>query len=167
MKAMTHSSAKAAPRAVSAAVAGKRKRSRTVTHERVVVTAVIAFGFAAAVLGSVRVAGDVREARARELMQGTFTKVNARQDEFRRVNSRFASWSELTARGVKLPARQELRTSSADHSHWYLSIRDRRTGLVCDRVGELMDEPGSRRAPVCRSRKAETTGGPLAVRVGD
>jgi len=158
--------AKSAPVRPSAAVAGKRKRTKTATHERVVVTAVIAFGLAAAVLGSVRVAGNVRETRAKELMHGTFTRVNQQQDEFRRVNSRFASWSELTARGVRLPARQEVRTSSADYSHWYLSIRDRRTGIVCDRVGELMDEPGTRRTPVCRSGAAEITSGPLAARVG-
>src|SRR6476661_6946209 len=64
--------AKSAPVRPSAAVAGKRKRTKTATHERVVVTAVIAFGLAAAVLGSVRVAGNVRETRAKELMHGTF-----------------------------------------------------------------------------------------------
>lgn len=135
----------------TAAVVSKRKRKTTATHERVVVTAVIAFGFAAAVLGSVRVAGDVRETRAKELMQGTFTRVDAHQDEFRRVNARFATWTELAARGVRLPARQQVRTASADQSHWYLSLRDRNTGVVCDRIGELFDDPDGARAPVCRA----------------
>ncbi len=166
MHSMSPTSASAAPGRTNAAAASKRRRKKTATHERVVVTAVIAFGFAAAVLGSVRVAGDVRETRAKELMHGTFSHVNKQQDDFRRVNSRFASWSELTARGVRLPARQEVRTSSADYSHWYLSIRDRRTGLVCDRVGELMDDPDSRRAPICRPGSAETSGGPVAMRSG-
>lgn len=137
--------------ATTAAVVSKRKRKTTATHERVVVTAVIAFGFAAAVLGSVRVAGDVRETRAKELMHGTFTRVDAQQDEFRRINARFATWTELAARGVRLPARQQVRTASADQSHWYLSLRDRNTGVVCDRTGELFDDPDETRAPVCRA----------------
>ena len=166
MTAMLPTSANAVPQRAGAAVAGQRKRRKTASHERVVVTAVLAFGFAATVLGSVRVAGDVRATRAKELMHGTFTKVNAQQDEFRRVNSRFASWSELIARGARLPARLELRTSSADDSHWYVSIRDRRTGLVCHRVGELTDEAGSIRAPVCRPGSAKTSGSPLALRAG-
>jgi len=142
-----------------AAVAGKRKRKLRTSHERVVVTGLIAFGFAAAVLGSVRVAGDVRATRAKELMHGTFTRVDQQQDDFRRINARYATWPELSARGVRLPGRQQLRNSSADQSHWYLSLRDRNTGVVCDQVGALFDEPGSPRRPVCRVPEADADPG--------
>ena len=134
-----------------AAAAGRRKRKRTESHERVIVTGLVAFGLAVSILGSMRVAGDVREARAREAMTGTFVRVHERQSEFRRVHSRFATYAELSAKGLRLPGRHQVRKSTASGSHWYLSIRDRNTGIICDRTGELTDETGRERPPVCRS----------------
>lgn len=143
-------SAAGSAKSASAAVAGTRKRKATATHERAVVTAVIAFGLAAAVLGSVRVAGNVRQAKAKELMHSTFARVDQQQSRFRREYARYASWAELAERGVRLPARQQVRDARADESHWFLSLRDRTTGVVCDRIGELFDDPGDSRPPVCR-----------------
>ena len=110
----------------------------------------VAFGLAASVLGSMRVAGDVREKRAREAMTGSFVKVHQRQHEFRQVNARFATFEELSSRGLRLSGRHQVRRSTADASHWYLSLRDRNTGLICERTGELTDETGTEREPVCR-----------------
>jgi uncharacterized protein HemX len=143
-----------------AAAAGRVQRKRTATHERVLITGVIAFGLAASVLGSMRVAGDVREKRAREAMAGSFVRVHERQQEFRRLNARFATFAELSSRGLRLAARQQVQRSTADASHWYLSLRDRNTGLICERTGELTDETGRERAPVCRqgTRRAVASG---------
>lgn len=150
----------------SASAAGTRKRKATATHERAVVTAIIAFGFAAAVLGSVRVAGNVRQTRAKELMRGTFTRVDEQQVRFRQEYARFATWTELAKRGVRLPARQQVRDARSDESHWYLSLRDRSTGVVCDRIGELMDEPEGNRMPVCRVAAPGLGGGLFGRGVG-
>jgi hypothetical protein len=110
----------------------------------------VAFGLAASVLGSMRVAGDVREQRAREAMTGSFAKVHQRQYEFRRMNARFATFAELSSKGLRLSGRHQVQRSTADASHWYLSLRDRNTGLICERTGELTDETGLERQPVCQ-----------------
>lgn len=133
-----------------AAAVEERRRTETALRERVLVTALVAFGIAIAVLGSVRVAGNVRVSRAEEAMVGTFDRVEGEQAQFRRANLRFASWSELAKSGMRLPARQTVHRATADQSHWFLSLRDRNTGLICDRIGELMDEPDTERKAVCR-----------------
>jgi hypothetical protein len=140
--------------ATRAAVASRRERARVARSERLVVISLLAFGLAIVILGSMRVAGEVRAERAREAMTETFTRVGQRQDEFRRLNARFATLPELNARGFRLPSRHQVQRSSADPSHWFLSIRDRNTGMICDRIGELMDEPGAGRKPVCRPGNA-------------
>lgn len=114
------------------------------------VVALLAFGVAIVILGSMRVASDVREGRAKAEMAETFARVGQRQHEFRRLNARFATLPELNARGFRLPARHQVQRSSADPSHWFLSLRDRNTGMICDRIGELMDDPEAQRKPACR-----------------
>jgi hypothetical protein len=136
--------------AARAAMASRRERARVARSERLVVISLLAFGAAVVILGSMRVAGEVREGRALEAMVETFARVGERQDEFRRLNARFATLPELNARGFRLPSRHQVQRSSADPSHWFLSIRDRNTGMICDRIGELTDEPGTQRKPLCR-----------------
>jgi hypothetical protein len=147
---MTPSTSSAVLDATRAASASRRERARVARSERLVVVSLLAFGVAIVILGSMRVAGEVREGRAREEMTETFARVGERQSEFRRLNARFATLPELNARGFRLPARHQVQRSTADPSHWFLSLRDRNTGMICDRIGELMDDPGSLRKPVCR-----------------
>ena len=147
---MTPSTSSAVLDATRAASASRRERARVARSERLVVVSLLAFGVAIVILGSMRVAGEVREGRAREEMTETFARVGERQSEFRRLNARFATLPELNARGFRLPARHQVQRSTADPSHWFLSLRDRNTGMICDRIGELMDDPGAQRKPVCR-----------------
>ena len=141
-------------------VTARRHRQREMaTRQRARITALVAFGCAVAVLGSTRVAGNARLARARAAMEGSFANVVAEQGEFRRVNARFASWSELSERGVRLPARQVVQQSTADQTHWYLSLRDRNTGLICDRIGERINELDTGREAVCRTNGAAAGSG--------
>ena len=134
--------------------ARRRLQRETATRQRARITALVAFGCAVAVLGSTRVAGNARLARARAAMEGSFANVVAEQGEFRRVNARFASWSELSERGVRLPARQVVQQATADRTHWYLSLRDRNTGLICDRIGARINELDTGREAVCRTNAA-------------
>ncbi|MES2523650.1 MAG: hypothetical protein V4617_13175 [Gemmatimonadota bacterium] len=139
--------------AQAAAQAAARHRTRTALRERALVTSVVAVGIAIAVLGSMRVAGNVRVSRAREAMTGTFARVDERQHEFRRLNARYATLPELARRGIRIPSQHIVQRATATESHWYLSLRDRTTGLICDRTGELSDEQGTARVPVCRARE--------------
>jgi hypothetical protein len=93
------------------------------------------------------------DTRAREALGRTFVRVYTRQTEYRTLFGRFANWSELSQRGAMLGPRQTVRSSNADASHWFLSLGDLDTGVICDGTGELFDEePGDRR-PICRSPK--------------
>ena len=166
---MTPSTSPAALAALDAtrAAASRRERARVARSERLVVVSLLAFGVAIVILGSMRVAGEVREGRAREEMTQTFARVGERQSEFRRLNARFATLPELNARGFRLPARHQVQRSSADPSHWFLSLRDRNTGMICDRIGELMDDPGAQRKPVCRPGASASASSSAAWRGGE
>ena len=114
---------------------------------------------AGAVMAVVRVTDRVEHGRAREALHGTLAAVFERQTEFRSAEARFATWEELSGRGVRLPRTQSVERSTASQSHWFLSLRDRQTGIVCDRIGELFDDAGDR-PPRCRDpqRAAATQG---------
>ena len=113
------------------------------------------FAGGALVVMGMNVADSNRNSRAREALGVTFVRMHSRQAEFRSVNGRFATWPELRDNGVSLGPRQSVVDSNADASHWFLSIRDRETGVVCDRTGELLDGPIAERLPVCRDSKAD------------
>ena len=104
---------------------------------------------AGAVMAVVRVTDRVEQGRARAALHGTLATVFERQTAFRSTEARFATWEELSGRGVKLPRTQAVERSSASQSHWFVSLRDRQTGIVCDRIGELFDDAGDR-PPRCR-----------------
>jgi hypothetical protein len=116
----------------------------------VVVGLVLAFLTLVIVLMSLTVTRDMRDEQGRTEMSGTFRTVHVRQQMFRMLNSRFATWPELEANGASLPASQTVRQSRADSSHWFMSLVDRRKGMICDRTGELFDESPDERRPVCR-----------------
>ena len=113
------------------------------------------FTGAALVLMAMNVAASNRNSRAKAQIGETFVRMHSRQAEYRSINGRFATWPELEASGVAIGPRQSVVDSNADASHWFLSIRDRETGVVCDRTGELLDGPVPERQPVCREQKAD------------
>ena len=52
-----------------------------------------------------------------------------------------------------LGRRQAVLAWNADLSHWFLSIRDVDTGVICDRTGEIFDEDWTERLSACRPPK--------------
>jgi hypothetical protein len=109
-----------------------------------------AFAMAMLVLLSLNVVTSSKHAAARESMGQTFAQVQSRQGEFRSVSGRFATWDELAARGVQLAPQHSVAASNADASHWFLSLRDNKTGLICDRLGDVLESVTARTTPVCR-----------------
>lgn len=127
--------------------------SRDSGDRRVVIGVVGAFMVAAAFLMSMNAVSSGDETRAREKLGESFATVHDRQAEYRAIYGRFASWPELQQRGVQIGPKQTVREWNADASHWFISIRDTDTGVICDRTGELFDESAAEREPVCRTLK--------------
>lgn len=121
-------------------------------EQRIVFTVVVCFLVCVATLVAVRVGDNMQASKAKVAIEATFNDVHLQQQNFRVLNSRFATWNELAATGATLPPYQSVAASNADASHWYLSLRDQKTGVVCDRTGELFDESADERKPVCRSK---------------
>ncbi len=121
--------------------------------QRVVMSVIVVTLGLLCILAVVGMTVSVRNDSAKSAIAGTFQKVHQQQQSFRLANARFATWPELVAAGARIPARQRVTRSSADASHWFLSVRDTVVGLVCDRTGELFDESGRERQAVCRSAR--------------
>lgn len=121
-------------------------------EQRIVFTVVVCFLACVATLAAVRVGDNMQASKAKVAIEASFNDVHMQQQNFRVLNSRFATWNELAATGATLPPYQSVAASNADASHWYLSLRDQRTGVVCDRTGELFDESPDERKPVCRNK---------------
>jgi hypothetical protein len=124
--------------------------ARTTRDRRIVSALIGVFVVGALWLVSLNVAESSRKSDAKVAMAKTFAVVHRRQSEFRTLNGRFATWTELKAAGATLGPRQSVNGSNADASHWFISLRDQLAGVICDRTGELMDEDSYERAPVCR-----------------
>lgn len=114
-----------------------------------VTSIVVAFVFLTLAIASLKVSGSMRDERSRTAIAGTLTKVYELQSGFRAINQRFATWPELRARGVSLPAQQRVVASNASKSHWFMAVRDTNTGIVCSRTGELFDDSPFDRQPSC------------------
>lgn len=127
--------------------------SRDSGERRVVIGVVGAFLASAVILMSMNVVSSGDESKAREKLGESFATVHNRQTEYRAIYGRFASWPELQKRGVEIGPKQTVREWNADASHWFISIRDAETGVICDRTGELFDEAATEREPVCRTLK--------------
>lgn len=140
------------PRNVSAA-----SSNREALERRLVVTILGVFMVAAAVLLTITTRASSAAAASQVAMTKAFGQVHEQQGQFRALNGRFASWPELEGRGARLPTHQVARAWTADASHWYLSIRDTNTGVICDRTGELFDEDPEERKPTCRDKKNRLT----------
>ena len=119
--------------------------------DRAVGIGIAVFVAAMTVVGIFGVTSSVRTSIVRATMDSTFAGVHQHEQDFHTLNNRFASWRELEDRGATLPARLRVVASNADSSHWFLSLLDRSSGMVCDRTGELFDETGNERSAVCRS----------------
>ena len=145
----------AAPRTAprTAARAAPRTAAREKLERRVILTIVSVSVLAVVILMGLRIARSNEQDRARVTIDQTFARVHARQREYRSLIGRFASWPELRDRGVQLRPRQSALAWNADQSHWFMSIRDVESGLICDRTGEIFDEEWSERSSVCRQPK--------------
>ena len=135
--------------------AGNRGAVREDGDRKIVMLLSGIFTGAALVIMVMNVMASNRNSRAKEQLGQTFVRMHSRQAEYRSINGRFATWPELKASGVVIGPRQSVVDSNADASHWFLSIRDRETGVTCDRTGELLDGPNPERQPVCREQKAD------------
>jgi hypothetical protein len=114
-----------------------------------VTSIVVAFVFLTLAIAGVKVSGSVQEDRSRTAISGTLTKAFEQQTAFRILNQRFATWPELEARGMLLPPKQRVVASNASRSHWFMSVRDTDTGIVCSRTGEIFDDSAADRSPSC------------------
>lgn len=147
VKAKTKTSTKAskASRYGAAAVANSRNHQDHV----LVSSIVVAFVLLAMGLGFFQVRGGVVKENSKKEIVGTLTAVHSQQIAFREENQRFATWAELQDLGMKVGPRQAVVASNASISHWFMSIRDSDTGLICSRTGELFDESSSERNTSC------------------
>lgn len=112
------------------------------THGERKFVLVLAGAFAGVVLAlsAMEAQGAISRSRSREVMGASLESVSRHQGTFRVLHGRFATWPELEARGERLRDGLEVARSSATESHWYLQLRDRESGLVCDRIHDLSDE---------------------------
>lgn len=137
--------ARAKPSASTAIGSAAREK-----RDHVFVTSiVVAFVFLTVAIAGVKMNGSMQQDRSRTAMTGTLTKVHEQQTAFRILNQRFATWPELRERGMSLPEAQRVVASNASRSHWYMSVRDTSTGIICSRTGELFDDSPLDRTPSC------------------
>lgn len=133
--------------ATSKVAAKATTRSR---HEGMLVSSLLAtFALLTVAVASVTVRGNMHVERRTTALTGTLSRVHDHQQTFRVLNRRFASWTELQAAGMRVPDGQRMVRSNATASHWYVSLRDVETGVVCSRTGELFDDGPYDRSPTC------------------
>lgn len=158
------STARSSSRSVS--TASKRKRARnpaTSAHaparrlvewqDHLVVSSLVAvFVLVAVGLGFVQVRGGMVKDRSKTGVVNTLAVVHQEQAVFRATNQRFATWEELRDRGARIGPTQEVVASNASASHWFISVRDNKTGITCSRTGELFDEGPTDRPASCAER---------------
>jgi hypothetical protein len=136
-----------APDAAPAPVTTSATRAE---RDNVLVTSlVVVFVLLTIAIASIKVSGSVKADRSRTAVSGTLSKVYQQQSAFRILNQRFATWPELRARGMSLPREQRVVSSNASRSHWFMSVRDTNTGIICSRTGELFDDSPLDRKPSC------------------
>lgn len=124
--------------------------SKAAQDGQIVTSLIVAFVLLVVTIASMSVRGNMRLTKSKDAVTGTLTAVHEQQSTFRLLNQRFATWRELEARGMRLPAEQSVVKSNATASHWFVSLRDSATGVICDKTGELFDEGPDDHVPVCR-----------------
>lgn len=130
-----------------------RSLARKRLERRVLTVSLGALSIWALVLVGINISASTQQAEARVSIDKSFSRVHQKQREYRSQTGQFAAWPELAKRGERLPTAQSAIKWNADQSHWFLSIRDRDSGLICDRTGEIFDEEWSERVSVCRLPK--------------
>ncbi|MBX9856725.1 MAG: hypothetical protein K2Y26_14460 [Gemmatimonadaceae bacterium] len=146
-KASAGKSSKGKVPAKAKVVAQASTRSRS---ESLLVTSLLAtFALLTVAVASVTVRGNMAVEKRTSALTGTLALVHDHQQTFRVLNRRFASWTELQASGMKVPEGQRVVQSNATASHWFVSLRDIETGVVCSRTGELFDDGPNDRSPTC------------------
>jgi len=128
----------------------QQRRKKAAREQHIVTATVVLVVGSLALVGGISAASMLQTSNAQSAIVGSLGAVHTQQRDFRVINQRFATWSELSAKGMALPDAQSVVTSNADASHWFLSIRDRDAGVVCDGIGALNDEAVGVRPPVCR-----------------
>lgn len=135
-----------------AAVAQPATTARVDRDNVFVTSVVVAFLLLTLAVAGVKVNGTVQADRSRTAITNSLTTAYEQQTAFRILHQRFATWPELEARGMMLPAQQRVIASNASRSHWFMSVRDTVTGIVCSRTGELFDDSPLDRQPSCSTR---------------
>ena len=128
----------------------KKQAAKSQQDGQIVTSIIVAFVLVMLVVASARVRGSMRTSKSIAAVTGTLNPVHERQSTFRLLNQRFATWRELEARGMRLPLDQAVKQSNATASHWFLSVQDSVTGVICDKTGELFDDGPNDHRPVCR-----------------
>jgi hypothetical protein len=140
--------ARGGPTAVPAVVTRGAVASQK--DRQILTSLIVAFVILVVGVLTVNVRGNMRISSSVAAVSGTLKNVHERQSTFRLLNQRFATWRELEARGMRLPEAQAVVKSNATASHWFVSVRDGSTGVICDKTGELFDEGPNDHKPVCR-----------------
>jgi hypothetical protein len=129
----------------SAKGAGQSQQDRPV-----VTSAIIALVFLVIAVAGLSVRATSMKSKSVEAVTGTLNTVYQRQATFHLLNQRFASWIELENLGMRLPVDQTVVQTHTMTSHWFLSLRHTKTGVICSKTGELFDQSASDHRPVCR-----------------
>jgi len=116
----------------------------------VVVSLVTAFVIVAVIGATYSIQGSFKTDDSKAALTQSLDDVSRRQVDFRVINQRFASWDELTGKGMSLPPSQRVVSSNTSGFHWYVSLKDIETGVICERLGGLMDPGGEERPTSCR-----------------
>jgi len=124
--------------------------NREQQDRRVVVSLVTAFVIVAVIGATYSIQGSFKTDDSKAALTQSLDAVSRRQVDFRVINQRFASWDELTGKGMSLPPSQRVVSSNTSGFHWYVSLKDIETGVICERLGGLMDPGGEERPTSCR-----------------
>ena len=154
----TTSASATAPSGAGGGITARRREGRPIASKvvareaedrRLVLGMVLAFLAIGFVLMMYGIIDSTRTQLAKQSLSESLTDVHNQQTKYRSLMGRFATWPELEARGVVLGENQEIEEWNADASHWFLSVRDRKTGIVCQRTGELFDASSGARRAAC------------------
>jgi hypothetical protein len=129
------------------------------SERRLLLGLVAALGAFVVLLGSVGVERGLDRRASRQAMGGALNRSAFVQAEFHARNRRFARLAELEANGFVLPAGFEVMRASAGASHWYLKLRDPSTQVICERIGQLLEDPAEDTG-TCRDADASERAAP-------
>lgn len=144
------SSSRRPPDGPAGAPSDRTRQARARGEQRAVAALLLALTLAALLLAGVSVRATVVAGNVEARAGGAIGRASLAQMEFQARHRRFALWDELLVHGVRLPAAMAVDASSATPSHWYLRLKDSATGITCDGIGTLTDEPGAPVRPTCR-----------------